>query len=106
MHWRCSVAMAEYRLSQRAKAQLVEIDAYTERVFGRYQADAYNAGFEKTFELIAEFPRIGRSADELKIGYRRYRHQSHYIFYTEEEGCVLIRTIIHTAQDLRPDLID
>ena len=98
--------MAEFRLSERAKTKLVEIDAYTEQVFGRYQADAYSAGFEKTFELLATFPRIGRSADELKAGYRRYRHQSHHIFYTEEVDHVLIRTIIHTAQDLRPDLID
>ena len=97
--------MRNYKLSQRAD-KLVEIYAFTENTLGRYQADAYSAGFEKTFELLATFPRIGRWADELKAGYRRYRHQSHHIFYTEEVDHVLIRTRIHTAQDLRPDLID
>ncbi|RTL65397.1 MAG: type II toxin-antitoxin system RelE/ParE family toxin, partial [Hyphomicrobiales bacterium] len=73
--------MAEYRLSERAAQRLAEIYAYTDVLFGRVQADAYLAGFEKLFELIAAFPGIGRSADELRPGYRRYRHQAHYIFY-------------------------
>ena len=39
--WRQSCAMADYKLSQRAEAKLVEIYAFTENTFGRYQADAY-----------------------------------------------------------------
>jgi toxin ParE1/3/4 len=42
----------------------------------------------------------------LHHGYRRYRYQSHHIFYTQESDHVLIRAILHTAQDLRPDLFD
>jgi toxin ParE1/3/4 len=98
--------MPEYRISKRAREKLVEIYAYTELQFGGLQADAYNVGFEKLFELIASFPGVGRSADELKPGYRRYRHQAHYIFYTIGDGHVLIETILHTAEDLRPDLFD
>jgi toxin ParE1/3/4 len=98
--------MAEYRLSERTRQRLVEIYAHSELLFGRTQADAYLAGFEKLFELIAAFPGIGRSADEIKPGYRRYRHQAHYIFYTTHGDHVLIATIMHTSQELRPDLFD
>ncbi len=98
--------MPDYRISERARQRLVEIYAYTELHFGHLQADAYHAGFTKSFELIASFPGTGRSADELRSGYRRYRHQMHYIFYTIAEDHVLIETIIHAAQDIRPDLFE
>ena len=98
--------MAAYKISPRAEARLLEIEEYTAGKFGTYQADAYITGFQTTFELIGTFPRIGRSADELHAGYRRYRFQAHYIFYTEESDHVLIRAIVHTVQDLRPDLFE
>ena len=69
-------------------------------------ADAYHVGFEKLFELLAAFPGIGRSADELKNGYRRYRHQAHYIFYTNHQEYVRIEAIMHMSRELRPDLFD
>ncbi len=74
--------MAEFRLNDRAASKLVDIYDFTEITFGRYQADAYQAGFERTFELLADFPRMGTDASELKMGFRRFRFQSHVIVYT------------------------
>ena len=96
--------MAEYRVGLLARQQLLDIYAFSDAKFGKYQADAYHAGFERTFDLLAHFPRMGVSADELVPGYRRFRFQSHYIFYTEEAGHVLIRALPHVAQRLRPEL--
>lgn len=98
--------MAEYRLSLRARRDLLDIYAFTDARFGRYQAEAYHAGFERTFGLLADFPGIGINADELAPGLRRFRFQSHYIFYIEEHGHVLIRALIHVRQDLRPALFE
>lgn len=67
--------MVEYRLSRRAEADLLDIYAYTDGTFGRYQADAYHAGLEHTFGLLAEFPLIGSAADEVVQGFRRFRFQ-------------------------------
>jgi len=64
--------MADYRLSLRAEADLLDIYAFTEAKFGQYQADAYHAGFERIFSLLADFPRIGTPCDELVAGYRRF----------------------------------
>lgn len=88
-------AVAEYRLSLRARADLLNIYAKSEATFGLYQADAYYAGLERTFGLLADFPRIGTSADGLAPGYRRFRFQSHYVFFTEEVDHILIRAIVH-----------
>jgi len=76
------------------------------RKSGQYQADAYHAGFERIFSLLADFPRIGTPCDELVAGYRRFLFQSHYIFFTEDADHVMIRALIHVAMNLRPGLFE
>jgi toxin ParE1/3/4 len=61
--------VADFRLSERAERDLIEIYEYTEETFGAYQADAYHAGLERTFDLLATFPRIGRAVDEIAPGF-------------------------------------
>jgi toxin ParE1/3/4 len=98
--------VVDFRLSTRARSQLIDIYDFTEANFGGYQADAYHAGLERTFGLLAEFPRIGQPVDELAAGHRRFRFQSHYIYYTEESALILIRAILHCAQEVRPRLFE
>ena len=96
--------MANFRLSDRAKAELVAIYDDSEAHFGSYQADAYLAGLERIFGLLADFPGIGQAADALKAGFRRFRFQAHIVFYTEDRDGVLIRAVVHGARDIRPEL--
>ena len=100
--------MGSYRLSQQARKQIRDIGRFSKRRFGDYHARAYHAGLERTFGLLADFPNIGVGADELLTGARRFRFQSHVIFYTQIENSVdiLIRAVFHAAQNLRPDLFD
>ena len=98
--------MAEFRLSERTERDLIEIYAFTAETFGAYQADAYHAGLERTFDLLACFPRIGRAVDEISPGFRRFRFQSHAVFYSEERDFVLIRAFLHQAREIKPDLFD
>ena len=60
--------MAEYRLSERARLDLIAIYDFTESHFGGYQAEAYIAGLERSFSLLADFPRIGQPMYELRAG--------------------------------------
>jgi toxin ParE1/3/4 len=98
--------VAEYRLTVRARDDVLSIYAISEAKFGRYQAEAYYAGLERTFGLLADFAGIGVAVDDLVAGYRRFRFQSHNIFYTEEPDYILIRALIHVRQDLRPSLFE
>lgn len=98
--------VAEYRLSLQARTHLYEIYEYGARRFGRYQAEAYHAGLERNFTLIAEFAGIGASSDELAPGLRRLRVQSHYIFFTNEGDHVVVRALIHVRKNLRPELFE
>jgi toxin ParE1/3/4 len=98
--------MAEFRLTERARADLIDIYGFTESKFGAYQADAYYSGLVRSFGLLADFPRIGQPVDELAAGYRRFSFQSHLIFYTVQTDGVEIRAIVHNAQDIRPQLFE
>jgi toxin ParE1/3/4 len=98
--------MGSYRLSLQARSQVRDIGRFTKRRFGVYQAQAYHAGLERTFGLLADFPKMGVAADELLIGVRRFRFQSHVIFYNEESGGILVRAVFHARQTLRPDLFE
>jgi toxin ParE1/3/4 len=98
--------VASFRLSERAKAELVAIYDDSEARFGSYQADAYLAGLERSFGLLADFPGIGQAADHLKAGFRRFRFQAHIIFYTEDRDGVLIRAVVYRTRDIRPELFE
>ncbi len=96
--------MPKYRIALRARHELIDIYDFTEAKFGRYQAEAYLAGLDRTFGLIAEFSGIGVAVDEVAPGHRRFRFQSHHIFYTSDAEQVVVRTIVHTSRKIRAEL--
>jgi toxin ParE1/3/4 len=98
--------VADFRITIRARDQLTQIYEYTEGQFGAYQADAYAAGLIRTFGLLSDFPAIGQAADELRTGLRRFRFQSHFVYYTVSTGMVEIRGVLHHARQIRPGLFD
>jgi toxin ParE1/3/4 len=89
--------MADYRLSERASAQIFDIYQFTEECFGAYQAKAYHSGLEHSFLLVADFPLIGMSVANLFPDLRRFRFQSHFIYYTVETDMILIRQLLHVS---------
>lgn len=95
-----------YKLSKTAAAQLEDIITCTDETFGEAQADAYAAGFVQSFELLVGFPGIGAAAFEIKQGWRRYRFQSHHIFYSQQTDHIAIEAILHVARNIGPDLFD
>lgn len=86
--------MAEYRISQVAKEDLIRIHQYGTHQFGEEQADKYfNAFFEK-FELIADRPYAFESAEFIKKGYRKCVCGVDTIFYRINNNVTEIMTII------------
>lgn len=95
-----------YKLSPAAVVSITAITDYTDRTFGEGQTAAYLAGLEQSFQLLVNFPAIGAAAFELKPGLRRYRYQSHYIFYTRHEDHIRIEDVLHVKRNIRKDLFD
>lgn len=98
--------VGSYRLTVRARDQLAQVFDYTEAQFGGYQAEAYASGMIRTFELLADFPAVGQSAEEFRRGLRRFRFQAHFIYYTVSSEMVEIRGVLHHARRIRPSLFD
>ena len=63
--------MANYKLSNVVKEDLIRIHHYGVKRFGIKQADKYFESFFVHFDLIAENPQSFESVDFIKLGYRR-----------------------------------
>ena len=91
--------MANYKLSNTAKEDLIRIHHYGVERFGMQQADAYFNSFFDHFEMIARQPLSFESVDFIKKGYRRCVCGSDAIYYKVNNNVVEIMTIIG-KQDL------
>jgi toxin ParE1/3/4 len=92
--------VADYRLSKRADADVLEITSYTIKHFGNDQAQRYHNGLKHAFQLLAHNPARGRPADEVAPGLRRSSYQSHVVFFrTEPQGIVIVR-VLHQRMDI------
>jgi len=91
--------MAEFRISNTAKEDLIRIHHYGVKNFGNIQADKYFDSFFEYFEIIAQRPFSFESVDFIKKGYRRCVCRSDSIFFRVNEDFVDIMTIIG-RQDL------
>jgi toxin ParE1/3/4 len=86
--------MAEYRLSNEAKEDLIRIHQFGVKKFGITQADKYFYSFFDYFEIIAQRPFSFESVDYIKEGYRRCPCGSDTIYYRINDSMVEIMAII------------
>ena len=92
--------MANYRISNEAKEDLIRIHHYGVKKFGMAQADKYFESFFEYFDIIAQRPFSFESVDFIKKGYRRCVCGSDSIYYKINDGIIEIMTIIG-RQDLK-----
>ena len=88
-----------YTYSKRAESDIKKIYRDTVQEWGISQADKYDAGLEKTVNLLAELPDIGRPCEEISEGYRRHEYERHVIFYRKRAADILIIRILHDRMD-------
>ena len=92
--------MADYKLSNLAKEDLIRIHKYGVEKFGMTQADKYFDSFFENFDTIAKNPFYFESVDYIKTGYRRCISGSDSIYYKVNNNIVEIMAIIG-KQDLK-----
>jgi toxin ParE1/3/4 len=92
--------MAEYRLSNAAKEDLIRIHHFGVEKFGIRQADKYFDSLFDCFEIIAQRPFSFESVDYIKEGYRRCPCGSDTIYYRINDNMVEIIAIVG-MQDLK-----
>ncbi len=92
--------MAEYKLSNTAKEDLIRIHHFGVKKFGITQADKYYETFFDYFDIIAQRPYAFESVDYIKKGYRRCVCGSDCIYYRINGEIVEIMAIVG-MQDLK-----
>ena len=86
--------MANYKLSNSVKDDLIRIHHFGVEKFGINQADKYFESFFDYFDIIAQRPFSFESVDYIKEGYRRCPCGSDTIYYRINENIVEIMAII------------
>ena len=91
--------MANYRISNEAKEDLIRIHRYGVGKFGMAQADKYYNSFFEYFDIIAQRPFSFESIDYIRNEYRRCACGVDSIYYRIRNGTVEIIAIVG-RQDL------
>ncbi|RTE51887.1 type II toxin-antitoxin system RelE/ParE family toxin [Arenibacter aquaticus] len=86
--------MANYKLSNEAKDDLIRIHHYGIKKFGMSQADKYFESFFGYFDMIALQPFSFESVDYIKKGYRRCVCGSDSIYFRITDEMVEIMAIV------------
>lgn len=84
-----------HRITQRAERDLKDIYLYTIEVFGPRQAEKYLRELGAVFDLIGEYPGMGRPYEGET---HQFVHGKHIILYRIGADEVIIGRIFHGAQ--------
>ncbi|HEY2404996.1 MAG TPA: type II toxin-antitoxin system RelE/ParE family toxin [Polyangiaceae bacterium] len=89
--------MAGFRLLRRARADLLDIAAFTTERWGEVQAERYVTGLYSGFQTILDRPDLRRPFHEIPP-YFRALVGKHAVFYRlATDGEVLIVRVLHAA---------
>ena len=91
--------MVSYTLSGEADADIETIAETSWRQWGLARAEEYLLGLHQTFQMLAEFPDLGRDAGRIRPGYRQMETASHTVFYRRSGDGILIVRVLHQRMD-------
>ena len=91
-------------LSPRAQVDLADIWDHTARRWGVGQAERYVRQIESTLQLLSASPGLGRSADAIRAGYRKYPCGAHMIFYRPMDWGIDVVRFLHQRMDIERHL--
>lgn len=102
-----------FRLSAKAKGDLVSIAKYTEHKWGKNQRRVYLKQLDDCFKQLddcfkqlAESPALGVKCDYIRKGYRKFPSGSHVIFYKQSQRSLIdIIRVLHKRSDYHAQLI-
>ncbi len=98
--------MKPFVLTRKARSDLTAIARFTEQQWGREQRNQYLKQLDDAFYFLAADPLVGKTCDDIRMGYRKFPQGSHLIFYrTGQHHCVEIIRILHKHRDT-PALFD
>jgi toxin ParE1/3/4 len=97
--------MRSFLLTTAARKDVIEIGRFTTGAWGKRQRDKYLKQLDEAFKLLARQPEIGKDANDIKPGYRKYSQGSHIIFYRAgTDSKIVVIRILHNSMDVERHL--
>ncbi len=92
-------------LTTAARKDLIDIGRFTTEKWGKRQRDKYLKQLDDAFKLLARQSEIGRDADNIRPGYKKFSQGSHIIFYRAgTESKIVVIRILHNSMDVEQHL--
>ena len=86
-------------VSQAARADLIEIFAYSRRTWGHVRATAYLTALREATRSLGRGNLSGQRADDVATGLRRLVVGSHVIWFRIEGEVLRIIRVLHGSRD-------
>ena len=96
--------MGKFFLRPLALNDLEGIWEYTFATWGEEQAERYLHELNWAFEELARHPKLGRSCDVIREGYRKHLVGSHVVFYRVDDQDIEIVRVLHSSMDFQSHL--
>ena len=84
----------------KAREDLKNIWLYSFSEHGEQQADKYFDELTAGMAAIESNPEIGMSCDYIRLGYRQYQINQHFVFYRLDSKKINIIRILHQKMDM------
>lgn len=93
--------MRPFLLTAAARKDIIDIGHFTAEKWGKRQRDKYLKQLDDAFKLLSRQPDIGRDAEDIKPGYKKFSQGSHVIFYRSgTESKIIVIRILHNSMDV------
>jgi len=90
---------SNYKTSKLAEEDLLAIFLHGIENYGVKKAQQYSAEIDRTFNLLADYPGMGKTREELFPGALSFSVGSHIIFYRKITEQIEIARILHRRMD-------
>ena len=91
--------MRKPRITPAARADLDAIWTYTADRWSIDQAEAYLRSLAQTMKMLADNPALGKTIDDVRVGYLKFPAGSHVIYYRLSEAGIDVIRILHKSMD-------
>lgn len=92
--------MTRLLLTRRATIDLIEIEDYSIKAWGRRTAETYIGKFQTAFDLLRESPDLLRTVPEFSPHLFFYRVEQHWVIAHRTPEAIFVLAIRHGSMDL------
>ncbi|NOX76401.1 MAG: type II toxin-antitoxin system RelE/ParE family toxin [Gammaproteobacteria bacterium] len=92
--------MPSFKVTRKAKADLVAIGQFTTSRWGKTHRNSYLKQLDNCFLRITENPELGTACDFIAKGYRKIPQGSHVVFYKPGPNNIIqVIRVLHKNMD-------